>query len=213
MDKQTENVFSVEEAKTYLYSELAKVTEWKYLKSQNCLKKTVNDLVFEIDFYSSKWNVSYENVEVNAEFRLWCKTYGKTCNVNSIVGHMSYKPEDNYWYDISTSDKLGNTLEELRNKITETALDLCVQFENDYMGTVNKLLDLEFEKYNIYLDFIADKLGILAIEDKAREIYDNTSDVVKQQIIDYKNGSKYKTWMLNRCNLKYIVDNNLVYII
>lgn len=126
---------------------------------------------------------------------------------------MSYKPEDNYWYDISTSDKLGNTLEELRNKITETALDLCVQFENDYMGTVNKLLDLEFEKYNIYLDFIADKLGILAIEDKAREIYDNTSDVVKQQIIDYKNGSKYKTWMLNRCNLKYIVDNNLVYII
>ena len=126
---------------------------------------------------------------------------------------MSYKPEDNYWYDISTSDKLENTLEELRKRITETAVDLCLQFENDYIGTVSKLLNSEFEKYNIYLDFIADRFGDLAIEDKAREIYDNTSYVVKQQIIDYKNGSKYKTWMLNRCNLKYIVDNNLVNII
>lgn len=203
------NLLSVEEAKTTLYSGLAEATGWKYLKSQNCLKKTVKDLVFEIDFFSSKWNVSYESVEVNADFILWCKTYGKL-PVNNIVGGMSYRPENGYWYDISTKEKLENVLEELTKIISETAVDLSIQFEKDYIKAVNKLLNSEFDKYDIRLDFIADKLGVSAIEEKVQEINDSISDEIKQQIIDYKNGARDMSWMLNRCNLKYIVDNNLV---
>ena len=40
-------------------------------------------------------------------------------------------------------------------------------------------------------------------------IYVGLSDEVKEQIVQYQNGARNKTWMLNRCNLKYIVDNDI----
>lgn len=50
--------FSVEEATDMLMSGLAEDTGWKYLKSQRVIKQTVDKLVFEINFFSSKWNES-----------------------------------------------------------------------------------------------------------------------------------------------------------
>ena len=44
-----ENILSVEETKTRLICELSTVTGFKYLKS-GILKKTVKDIVFEINF-------------------------------------------------------------------------------------------------------------------------------------------------------------------
>ena len=35
------------------------------------------------------------------------------------------------------------------------------------------------------------------------------SDEEKEQVIQYQNGARNKQWMLNRCNLKYIVDNRI----
>ena len=72
-----EEKLSVEETTQRLYMKLAEAIGWKYLKSKRCLKKCMHDLVFQIDFHSSKWNCSYQSVEVNAEFVLWCKSYGK----------------------------------------------------------------------------------------------------------------------------------------
>ena len=46
-----ENILSVEETKTRLICELSTVTGFKYLKS-GILKKTVKDIVFEINFFS-----------------------------------------------------------------------------------------------------------------------------------------------------------------
>ncbi len=63
-----EKVFSVEEAQTKLYAALADAMDFKYLKSQRCLKKTVKNLIFEVDFYSSKWNRSGESVNIEAGF-------------------------------------------------------------------------------------------------------------------------------------------------
>ena len=56
---------------------------------------------------------------------------------------------------------------------------------------------------------IAEHLGQEAIKDKAHQIYVGLSDEVKEQIVQYQNGARNKTWMLNRCNLKYIVDNDI----
>lgn len=203
------HTLSAEEAKTKLYGGLAEATGWNYLKSRNCLKKTVQDLVFEILFFSSKWNTSDQIVDINAEFVFWCKAYGKSYNINTFVGSMSYHPKKQYWYDISTQKKLEKTLKELTARISETAVDLSCRFENDYMGTVRALLNPEFDSYNIQLDFIADKLGAAAVKNKAQEIYDHSSDEEKQQLEDYKNGIRNKAWMLNRCNLKYIADHDL----
>lgn len=209
-----EYVFSVEEAAQKLYTKLADATDWKYLKSKRCLKRAVDDLIFEIDFYSSKWNLSHQSVEVNADFILWCKSYGKLL-VDNIIASMSYRPELNdpnagYWYDISTEEKLLSVFDELNNRIQNTAVDLCMQFETDYLAATKRLFTEHFDEYHVHLDFIADKLGISVILEKAQEIYDSISDEMKQQVLDYKNGARNKTWMLNRGNLKYIIDNDLV---
>lgn len=209
-----EKAFSVEEAQMQLYTALAQSTGWKYLKSQRCLKKIVKDLVFEIDFFSSKWNTSYQSVEVNAELRLWCKSYGKL-PVNNVIASMSYHPElyipdGGYWYDISTEEKLKFTFEDLNRRIQQTAVNLCKEFEKDYLAATEKLLKEYFDEYNVHLDFIADKLGISIIQEKAQDIYNHLSDEMKQQALEYKNGARNKTWMINRCNLKYIIDNDLI---
>ncbi len=71
-----------------------------------------------------------------------------------------------------------------------------------------------FDEYRVYLDFIADKLGMSpAIREKAQEIYDSLSDDMRQQVLAYQKGARNSFWMINRSNLKYIVDNNLINLI
>ena len=65
-----EKKFTVEEAQDKLYTALAEETSFIFLKSHKCLKKVVNNLVFEIDFFSSKWNKSYEIIDIEASFVL-----------------------------------------------------------------------------------------------------------------------------------------------
>ncbi|MBD5544207.1 MAG: hypothetical protein HDR01_08225 [Lachnospiraceae bacterium] len=208
------HILSVADATEKLYNSLSESTGWKFLKSQRCLKKTVKDLIFEIDFFSSKWNCSQQSVEVNAEFWLRCKSYGKL-PVDNVIASMPYRPElydskGGSWYDISTEKKLNAAFKDLNMRIHETAVSLCIQFETDYLAAVKGLLEEHFDEYNVHLDFIADKLGKSAIEDKAREIYAGLSKEMKQQVMAYKNGAKNESWMVNRGNLKYIVDNELV---
>lgn len=207
-------IFSVEEATQRLFTGLSETTGWKYLKSQRCLKKTVKDLVFQINFFSSKWNLSHQSVEVNAEFKLWCKNYGKL-PVNNVIAFMSYRPDlhdpnGGYWYDISTEQKLLAVFEDLNSTIQNTAVSLYSKFENDYLAATEYLFREHFDEYSVHLDFIADKLGISVIQEKAQEIYDSLSDEMRRQVLEYKNGARNTAWMINRCNLKYIVDNDLI---
>lgn len=207
-------IYSVEEATQKLYAELTEATGFKYLKSQQCLKKTVKDLVFEIQFFTSKWNQSHERVEVNAEFRLWCKRYGKL-PVDNVIATIAYQPkqsfsDDGYWYDISSEEKLSAAFKELNDRIQSTAVMLCVRYEEDYNAATEELFREHFDEYNVYLDFIADTLGISVIKEKAQELYDNLSEEMKRQAADYKNGARDRMWMINRGNLKYIIDNDLV---
>lgn len=206
--KSMEYIYSVEEAKKKLYDGLAEATGWKYLKSQDCLKKTVKDLVFQIDFYASKWNVSHQSVEVNAEFKLWCKSYGKFCGANSIVARVSYAPDGSYWYDISTEKKLERAFQDLSRKIQDTAVRLCAEFEKDERAAAESLLREHFDEYDVYLDFLADKLGMEAIEEKVRQIYEGLSAQMKQEVSDYKNGARDKAWMINRGNVKFVADHD-----
>lgn len=202
-----ESILNVEEAKSRLIYELSIITGFKYLKS-GVLKKTIKDVVFEINFFSSKWNVSGQSIEINADLRLIYKKYGKL-PVDNVIASMSYNPTDGYWYDISTESKLYETCNILEQRIRETAMDLANRFETDYDAAIQYLFLEGFEKYNVHLDFVADNLGQEIIKDKAQQIYSELSDEEKEQVIQYQNGARNKFWMLNRCNLKYIVDNNI----
>jgi len=165
-------------------------------------------LVFEINFFSSKWNVSGQSIEINADFRLVYKKYGELA-VNNVVASMRYSPEDRYWYDISTESRLVETRTILEKRLQETVMDLVNRFEDDYTAAIQYLLHDGFEKYNVHLDFIADNLGKAAIKDKAHQIYNELTNEGKEQVIGYKNGARNKPWMLNRSNLKYIADNDM----
>ena len=202
-----DDILNVEDAKTRLIYELSIITGFKYLKS-GVLKKTVKDIVFEINFFTSKWNASGQSIEINADLRVVYKKYGKL-PIDNVVASMSYNPADGYWYDISTESKLLETRNILEQRLRETALDLVNRFECDYTSAIQYLFFEGFEKYNVHLDFIADNLGQEVIREKAQQIYAELSDEVKEQVVQYQNGAKNKSWMLNRCNLKYIVDNNL----
>ena len=188
-----EDMLNVAEAKTRLIQELSEITGFKYLKS-GVLKKTVKDIVFEINFFSSKWNESGQSIEINAELRLIYKTYGKL-PVDNVVASMSYQPENGYWYDISTESRLLETRNILEKRFQETAMDLVHRFENNYHSAVQYLFFEGFEKYDVHLDFIAEHLGQEAIKDKAHQIYVGLSDEVKEQIVQYQNGARNKTWM------------------
>lgn len=202
-----DNILNVEDAKIRLIQELSEITGFKHLKS-GVLKKSVKDIVFEIHFFSSKWNASGQSIEINAELRLSYKKYGKL-PVDNIVASMSYQPENGYWYDISTESKLLETRNVLEKCFQETVMDLVNRFDDDYNLAIEYLFTEGFEKYNVHLDFIADNLGQIVIRDKAQQIYDELSAELKEQVAQYQTGARNKTWMLNRCNLKYIVDNAL----
>ncbi len=200
--------YTVEEATEKIFTKLTDSTGWKFLKSQRSLKKTFKDLIFEILFFSSKWNASGQNVEINAEFRVSYKKFGKL-PVDNIIAQVSYQPEGAYWYDISTEEKLSAVYEELNDRIQSTAVKLYNEFELDYKTAAEKLLNEYFDEYNVRLDFIAEILGKDAVLEKAQKIYDGLSDEMKLEVKEYIKGDRSKKWMINRNNLKYIIDNEL----
>ena len=203
---------SVEEATNTVYTCLEGFTGWKFLKSQRCLKKKINNLELCIDFYTSKWNRSHEYVGLNAEFNIVYKKLGKQ-PVQSKVAYYEYHPksgDDTYWYDISTKNKLTTVIEVLECEIQNTALRLADQIENDLENAIRILLDDHFEEYHVKLEFISDILGVDAIMPRVNAIVKSLSDDERQQILDYRNGKRTKQWMFNPTDLRFIVDNNLV---
>lgn len=200
---------SVDEALTFLLSSIANELDFEYYKSKKKLKKKVKNLEFVLDLYSNKWNKSGECIEVNVGFHIYNKDYGKL-PVESVIASKMYKPKDKEWYDITTKEKLDKVIVELSSNLKEEIENLYLRFEDNYIETVEYLFNEKFDDFNVYLDFIVDNLGEDRILDKVKEIYFNLSDDMIAQINEYKKGVRNKTWMLNRNNIKYIVDNNLI---
>jgi hypothetical protein len=205
-----ENALSVEQATQTLYTKLSECIGWKLLKSQRCLKKTVGELVFEIDFYSSKWNSSFESVRVNAALYVWNKSFDKRMSVNSVVSSLMYTPVGGTWFDISAQQKLDYVCAELAERFQNTAVRLAQMFEQNRESAVRELLDKYFYEYDVRLDYAAQILGEQAVKYRAQEIMDALSDTVKKQIPEYLSGARNAQWMFNRSNLRYIIDNQLV---
>ena len=53
-------------------------------------------------------------------------------------------------------------------------------------------------------------LGKEKVMYRVNEIIEQLSESDKQQIDDYKNGNKNKAWMLNRSNMRFVVDNGYI---
>lgn len=204
-----DNFLSIEDAETILLSSIANELGFQYYKSKKRLKKTVKDLVFVLDFYSCKWNKAGYKVEVNAGFHIYNKKYGKI-PIDSVIASKMYKPKDKEWYDITTEEKLEKVIIELIDIFKVEIQSLYLRFERNYIEAVEYLFEEKFDEFNVYLDFVADTLGKDAILHKVKQISSNFTDDIKAQIYEYRKGIRNKKWMLNRSNIKYIVDNNLI---
>ncbi len=200
---------SIDDALSSLMLSIGKELDFEYYKSRRCLKKTIKDLTFVLDFYTCKWNKIGDKIETNVGFHIYNKDYGKL-PVESVIASKMYKPKDKEWYDITSEEKLDEVIDELSNVLKQEIGNLYLRFENNYIDAIEYLFNEKFNEFNVYLDFIADNLGKDRTLNKAKEIYFNLSDDMIAQINEYKKGVRNKTWMLNRNNIKYIVDNNLI---
>ena len=162
---------SVDETISLFITKLSESTGFKYLKSRRALKKVVGSIVFEVLFFSSKWNEAGKSIEINADFRVSYKKYGAASTIHSIIAE---------------------------------------RFAKDIDGACQYLLDEVFDDYNVALDFLDEMLGTDRIMYRIKEISDSLSDTEYQQIKDYRNGARNVPWMLNRCNLHYIVDKGYI---
>lgn len=157
---------SVNDAKQHLYEYLTDFTGWKFLKSGPSLKQVVGDMVFEIQFFSSKWNLSGESIEVNCELRIWSKRLDKRDTINSAIGVYSFRPEGGYWYDISTVEKLQSVEQALSREIAVRALDMVAKFEENYndamksLGTNENLHLYQVEHFKKNYDSLCEMAGL-----------------------------------------------------
>ena len=200
-----EAIMSVDETISLFITRLSERTGFKYLKSRRALKNTVGPIVLEILFFSSKWN-GEGSVEINADLRISYKKYGAASTAQSTVAGVSFRPDNGYWYDISDSDKFENVLKQFEKDLKDTAVDIFIRFETDYESACQYLLDEKFYEYKVELDFLEEVLGDEKIKYRVNEIVEALTDSERQQIEEYKKGAKNKMWVLNRCNLRFIVE-------
>ena len=200
---------SVDEALNILLSSRANELDFEYDKNKRCLKKVYKNLDFVLDFYSNKWDKAGKSIDVNVGFHIYNRDYGKL-PTDSVVAYKMYKPDNKEWYDITTKEKLEGVIKELNIILKDEVLSLYKRFENNYIGAVEYLFGEKFDEFNVYLDFVQDNLGKDKIINKAHEIYSSLSDIMIVQIAEYKKGVRNKIWMLNRNNIKYIVDNGII---
>lgn len=112
-----------------------------------------------------------------------------------------------YWYDISTESKFDETLKYFETELQTTAVDLSDRFDKDFKTACQYLLEEKFKEYNVFFDFLVDVLGEEKVMYRINEFMEQLNESDKQQIADYKNGAKDKPWMLNRSNMRFVVDN------
>lgn len=199
----------VNETISLFISKLSETTGYKYLKSSRSLKRSVGQIVFEVLFFSSKWNDD-DNIEINADFRVSYKKYGAASTIHGIVASKCFRPDTGYWFDISSEDEFEKTLNYFEIELQTTVVDLSNRFDKDFKDACQYLLEEKFNVYHVFLDFLMDVLGEEKVMYRVNEFIEQLSESDKQQIADYKKGIKNKTWMLNRSNMRFVVDNGYI---
>ena len=205
-----EKLLTVEEAKARLFAGLEEITGWKLLKSRSELKKKVGDVVFQLNVFFNHYNRSYEYIGTEMDFRMWCRSYGKVDDVNTDVGFFSYRGDGNYYFDITTEEKLEAVLAELKVRLEETAVSLCERFEADHDAAVKRLAGEDLLKYRVWLRFIEDKLGREEAEKAAKTVYENAPEPVKKQLAEFAATGKSGPWLRMDRNAKYMAEHGLI---
>lgn len=188
--------------KEYIDAFIAEVNEeiqWKYLKSSRTLKKKIGDVVFEIAFYSSKYNGADAQIEIRSECRVWCD-YG-------MVAIFSFLENWDYWWDITSASKCQQVKRGLVVEIEKKVLPIVSMMQEDFAkGAMAMVTRDSFDRFSGDLQFIDECVGREQAIGLAKSYVDNFSTADWACVKSYLNGTDD---LCNEHNLKYLIDNKL----
>lgn len=181
--------------------------DWKYLKSRRMLKKQVNEIIFQIDFYSSKYNDN-SRIEIRSECRVWCRRYDKTLTIKSGIANISFLAEAGYWWDIQKENSRENTFQSIIKEIQTKVLPIVEEMEKDYNSGLRELVyRYGFNAFSNSIQFIDEVLGREEAFRAAGEYSKNFSEMERNILKRFARG---ECKLVNERNLHYMIENQLI---
>lgn len=182
--------------------------DWKYLKSSRTLKRQINDIVFEINFYSSRFNSADSRIEIKSECQVWCKKYDKSLTVKSGIANIAFLENKDFWWDITAEDSRKAVLHSLIQEINTKVIRFTEEMEKDFRsGLLNLIYHYGFGAYSNSMHFIDETFGreeaLMAVNEYAK-IFTPLEQKLIRKYIDREAD------LTNERNLRYIVDENLM---
>lgn len=193
---------TVKESIDAFIAEVNEEIQWKYLKSSRTLKKKIGDVVFEIEFYSSKYNGMDTQIEIRSECRVWC-SYG-------MIAFFPFLENWDYWWDITSLSQRQQIKRELVMEIKQKVLSVVSVLQDNFVkGAMAIVTKDSFDRFSSGLQFIDEYVGREQAIELAKSYVDKFSSVDRMQAKSYLNGNDD---LCNEYNLKYLIDNKLAVI-
>ena len=181
--------------------------DWKYLKSRRMLKKQVNEIIFQIDFYSSNYNDN-SRIEIRSECRVWCRRYDKSLTIKSGIANISFLAEAGYWWDIQKENSRENTFQPIIKEIQTKVLPIVEEMEKDYNSGLRELVyRYGFNAFSNSIQFIDEVLGREEAFHAAGEYSKNFSEMERNILKRFARG---ECKLVNERNLHYMIENQLI---
>lgn len=181
--------------------------DWKYLKSRRMLKKQVNEIIFQIDFYSSKYNDN-SRIEIRSECRVWCRRYDKSLTIKSGIANISFLAEAGYWWDIQKENSRENTFQSIIKELQTKVLPIVEEMEKDYNSGLRELVyRYGFNAFSNSIQFIDEVLGREEAFRAAGEYSKNFSEMERNILKRFARG---ECKLVNERNLHYMIENQLI---
>lgn len=181
--------------------------DWKYLKSRRMLKKQVNEIIFQIDFYSSKYNDN-SRIEIRSECRVWCRRYDKSLTIKSGIANISFLAEAGYWWDIQKENSRENTFQSIIKELQTKVLPIVEEMEKDYNSGLRELVyRYGFNAFSNSIQFIDEVLGREEAFQAAGEYSKNFSEMERNILKRFARG---ECKLVNERNLHYMIENQLI---
>lgn len=199
---------SVKEYIDSFINDINNEVNWKYLKSSRKLKKQIGDIVFEINFYSSKYNGVDSHVEIRSECRVWCRKYDKSLTINSSIANISFLTNKEYWWDITGEKKRNAILQLLLQEINAKVISFTSEMETDFNnGLLNLIYDHGFSAHSNSIQLLDELLGreeaLKAANEYAKAFTRAEQNTLKRFISGESD-------LANEKNLRYMIDNHLI---
>lgn len=200
-----------ETSKEYIQSfivDINKEINWSYLKSNRSLKKKINDIVFQIDFYSSKYNDINSRVEVRSECRVWCRAYDKSLTIRSGIANIPFLTEWEYWWSILNEDNRSEVLGLLIKEIQIKVIPFVTEMERNYNSGLRKLIyDYGLNAYSNSIQLLDETLGREEALCAANQYADNFTEMEAAILRRYAKG---ECDLISERNLRYMIVNHFV---